>query len=158
MLYIGDVIGPSMGGLSPLTRTIGDYCRGELRAAVRGEYAIVDAADAARMALTCCETAEERTILTGHCTEAAALFEMLRLLTDREDVPLLRSPGWSRWTAWLSESMQRFHLEQPRPAIACPTLSGRIPNGWDAPSDFQLRPLRDTLAETVCWLRETGKI
>lgn len=158
LLYLGDIVGISSGEPSPMTRTIVDYCRGELHAAVRGEYAIVDAADAARLALACCETAGERTILAGHRTEAVALFEMLRLLTARTDVPPLRSPGWSRWTAWLSKAIQRLRLEQPRPAIACPTLSGRIPNGWDAPSDFQLRPLRDTLAETVGWLRETGQI
>jgi dihydroflavonol-4-reductase len=158
-------VGPGDRGLSPPTRLILDFCRGGLPAMMDCTLNLVDVRDVADGLFRVMERgAPGRRYLLGHAN--LTLASLLAALGELTGVPV------PRWTvpyamglavAWLSEfRADHFTGRPPKATLTGVRLARRIMHFDSSRSlaELGLRPrsIGESLADTVSWLRSTGRL
>jgi dihydroflavonol-4-reductase len=158
-------VGPGDRGLSPPTRLIRDFCRRALPAMMDCTLNLVDVRDVAHGLFMVMERgAPGRRYLLGHANlTLASLLALLGELTGvsvpRWNVPY--SVGLA--VACLSEfCADHFTGRPPKATLTGVRLARRIMHFDSSRSHAELglspRSIRESLADTVCWLRSTGQL
>jgi dihydroflavonol-4-reductase len=158
-------VGPGDRGVSPPTRLIRDFCRGALPARMDCTLNVIDVRDVAEGLIRAMERGEpgRRYLLGG---ENLTLVGVLGILSELTGVPV---PRWrvpypvGLAVAYASEFWaDRVTGRTPRATVTGVRLTRRTMH-FDASRSLDAlglrpRPARESLADCVSWLRETGQI
>jgi dihydroflavonol-4-reductase len=158
-------VGPGDRGPSPPTRLIRDFCRGELPARMDCTLNLIDVRDVAEGLVRTMERGEpgRRYLLGG---ENLTLVGLLAILSELTGVPV---PRWrvpypvGLAIALVSEAWaDHVSGRTPKATLTGVRLTRRTMH-FDASRSLQAlgltpRPARQSLADTVDWLRRTGQI
>jgi dihydroflavonol-4-reductase len=158
-------VGPGDRGLSPPTRLIRDFCRGALPAMMDCTLNLIDVRDVARGLFLVMERgAPGRRYLLGNANLTlanllAVLGELTGVSVPRWSVPYSFGLG----VAWLSEFIaDHFTGRPPKATLTGVRLAKRIMHFDSSRSLEELglmpRSIRESLADTVFWLRTTGQL
>ncbi len=156
-------LGLVIARLSPPTRLIVDFCRSRLPATMDCTLNLIDVRDVALGLVRVMERGKPgRRYLLGH--ENLALFDFLSLLAELTGVPVprFRVPyPIALGVAWLSE-FWADHVtgRSPRATVTGVRLARRTMHFDMAHSLAELglrpRPIRESLADALAWLRTAG--
>lgn len=158
-------VGPGDRGLSPPSRLIRDFCQGKLPARMDCTLNLIDVRDVAEGLIRAMERGEpgRRYLLGG---ENLTLVGLLGILSELTGVPV---PRWrvpypvGLGVAWLSEFWaDRVTGRTPKATVTGVRLTRRTMH-FDASRSLSAlglvpRPARQSLADAVGWLRETGQV
>jgi dihydroflavonol-4-reductase len=158
-------VGPGDRGLSPPTRLIRDFCRGNLPALMDCTLNLVDVRDVAAGLVCVLERGRpgERYLLGG---ENLTLASFLGMLSEHCEVPV---PRWrvpyvaGLAVAWISEFWSD-HVSglTPKATVTGVRLARRIMHFDASRTQAELglspRPIREAIADAVDWLRQEGQI
>jgi len=158
-------VGPGDRGLSPPSRLIRDFCLGKLPARMDCTLNVIDVRDVAEGLVRTMEngTPGRRYLLGG---ENLTLVGLLGILSELTGVPV---PRWrvpypvGLGVAWLSELWaDRVSGRTPKATVTGVRLTRRAMH-FDASASLAAlgltpRPARESLADAVRWLRDTGQI
>lgn len=158
-------VGPGDRGMSPPTRLIRDFCRGRLPATIDCTLNLIDVRDAARGLRLVMERGRPSVRYLLGC-ENLTLDQVLAELAKQTGVspPRWRVPYRAALAfAWLSEGWaDHITGRSPKATVTGVKLARRIMHFDTGPSLAEIglvpRPIADSLAESVAWLRETGAI
>jgi dihydroflavonol-4-reductase len=158
-------VGPGDRGLSPPSRLILDFCRGAVPAVMDCTLNLIDVRDVARGLSLVMERGEpgRRYLLGNENHTLAGLFGLLGELTGAA-VPRWRVPySVALVYAWLSELYADLVSGRaPQATVTGVRLGKRIMH-FDASRSLteiglRPRPIRESLADAVGWLREAGHL
>jgi dihydroflavonol-4-reductase len=158
-------VGPGDRGLSPPSRLIRDFCLGRLPARMDCTLNLIDVRDVAEGLVRTLERGVpgRRYLLGG---ENLTLVGLLGILSELTGVPV---PRWrvpypvGLAVAWLSEAWaDRVTGLTPKATVTGVRLTRRTMH-FDASRSLAAlglvpRPARQSLADAVAWLRQTGQI
>jgi hopanoid-associated sugar epimerase len=156
-------VGPGDRNLSPPSRLIVDFCRGALPGIMECNLNLIDVRDLARgLTLVMGNGRPGRRYILGHAN--LTLGELLGILSELTGapVPRLQVPfAVALSFAWLSELWaDRVSGRSPKATLTGVRLGRRImhfdTSSTDAELGFHVRPVRESLADAVAWLREVG--
>jgi dihydroflavonol-4-reductase len=158
-------VGPGDRGLSPPSRLIRDFCLGKLPARMDCTLNLIDVRDVAEGLVRTMERGEpgRRYLLGGENLTLVGLLGILSELTG-VPVPRWRVPyGVGLGVAYLSEFWADLVTGRPPKAtVTGVRLSRRIMHFDPSRSLDALglapRPVRQSLADAVAWLRKTGAV
>jgi len=164
VIHPSGITGPGDFGGGHITQLVIDYCKGALTSAVNGGYDFVDARDVAQGIVSCCEKggSGECYILSGQYLKVSELLNILHDITERREVKNILPLWFAKLTAPLSEIYYRI-LKQP------PLFTSYSIFTLNTNADFNrekalrelgytVRPVRETLEDTVKWLKEKGRL
>jgi dihydroflavonol-4-reductase len=158
-------VGPGDRGLSPPTRLIVDFCQGKLPALLDCTLNLIDVRDVATGLIRVMERGRTgRRYLLG--AENLTLAAFLAMLSEECDLPV---PRWrvpyaaGLAAAYISEFWSDHVTRQPPMAtVTGLRLTRRImhfdPSRSLQELDLRPRPVRESIADAVRWLRTSGKI
>jgi dihydroflavonol-4-reductase len=158
-------VGPGDRGLSPPTRLIRDFCRGHLPARMDCTLNLIDVRDVAEGLIRTMERGEpgRRYLLGG---ENLTLLGLLQVLSELTGAPV------PRWRVPYAVGLAFAHLSEcwadhvtgrtPKATVTGVRLTRRTMH-FDASRSvealgLQVRPIRQSLADAVSWLQDTGQI
>ena len=158
-------VGPGDRGVSPPTRLIRDFCLGRLPARMDCTLNLIDVRDVADGIVRAIERGEpgRRYLLGG---ENLTLLDLLQTLSDLSGVPV---PRWSvpypvgLVVAYVSEFWSdHVSGRMPKATVTGVRLTQRTMH-FDASRSLAAlgltpRPIRESLADAVAWLRASGKL
>jgi dihydroflavonol-4-reductase len=158
-------VGPGDRGLSPPTRLIRDFCRRGLPAMMDCTLNLIDVRDVAEGLIRTMERGQpgRRYLLGG---ENLTLAGLLSILSDLSGAPV---PRWrvpypvGLAAAYISELLaDHVTGKTPKATVTGVRLTRRTMH-FDASRSLDAlglrpRPIRESLADAVAWLRETGQI
>jgi len=158
-------VGPGDRGTSPPTRLIRDFCRGELPARMDCTLNLIDVRDVAEGLVLAMDRGRpgRRYLLGG---ENLTLLGLLGILSEQTGVPV---PRWRvPYPLGLAVALaSEFWSDRVTGRTPKATLTGvrltRRSMHFDASRslaelDLHPRPVRDSLADAVAWLRDAGQI
>lgn len=164
VVHPSGIIGPNDYGKGHLTQLILDYCSGSLKACVRGGYDFVDVRDVADGILNASEKAEsgECFILSGHYATIEEVLNILHEITGEKRIKTVL-PHW--FVKALAPLCELYYKARKKPPLftsySMYTLSANSAFSNEKAKEklgFDSRPLRETLWDTVGWLREQKRI
>jgi dihydroflavonol-4-reductase len=158
-------VGPGNRGLSPPTRLIRDFCAGKLPALMDCTLNLIDVRDVATGIIRVMERGRPgcRYLLGGENVTLAGLVGVLSELTGvpppRYKVPYVAGLA----VAYLSEFWaDHVSGKPPRATLTGVCLARRImhfdPSRSLAELELRPRPIRDSLVDSLAWLRQTGRL
>jgi dihydroflavonol-4-reductase len=158
-------VGPGDLNLSPPTRLVLDFCRGNLPAIMKCTLNLIDVRDVAHGLILVMRLGRpgRRYILGNQNLTLESVLEILSELSGMP-VPARRVPyALALSYAWLSELWaDRVTGVPPRATVTGVRLGRRIMHFDTAHTDrelaFEKRPIRASLAELIDWLRLRGLI
>ena len=159
VVYPSGLIGPGDYGHGHLTQLVRDYLAGRLVACVRGGYDFTDVRDVAAGVLLALEKASagEEYLLTGHYCQVKELLRQLHELTGKKEVRTVLPMWLAKMTAPLAEQYYRLRRQPPLyTAYSLYTLGTNALFSHEKAEKrlgYCSRPLRETLWDTVRWLR-----
>ena len=158
-------VGPGDRGLSPPTRLIVDFCNGVLPATIDCTLNVIDVRDVARGLSLVMERGQlGRRYILGHSN--LTLVGFLGLLAELSGVPV---PRWrvpyfmAIAFAWCSELVaDQVTGRAPKATVTGVRLAKRTMHFDSSRSlaelGLQPRPVRESLADALAWLRISGRI
>lgn len=154
-------VGPGDPGRTPPARMLLDLLNGEIPAYTEGWFDLIDVRDLARGELAAAERGEpgRRYVLGGRRIRMSRLLELLEEVTGLA-MPRVRIPyAVALATGYVGEFLADHVTHRRPPATVAGVRLTRAPPRYDPAEsrrrlDLSLRPLRETLEETVRWLRE----
>ena len=158
-------VGPGDRGVSPPTRLIRDFCRGALPARMDCTLNLIDVRDVAEGLIRAMERGEpgRRYLLGGENLNLVGLLEILSALTG-VPVPRWRVPYPIGLAVAYASEFWADHVtgKTPKATVTGVRLTRRTMH-FDASRSLEAlglhpRPARESLADAVAWLRETGQI
>lgn len=158
-------VGPGDRGLSPPSRLIRDFCRGKLPARMDCTLNLIDVRDVAEGLIRTMERGVpgRRYLLGGENLTLLGLLETLSELTGVA-VPRWRVPYALGLAVALASEFWADHVtgRTPKATVTGVRLTRRTmhfdPSRSLAALGIETRPIRQSLADTVTWLRENGQI
>lgn len=158
-------VGPGDRGLSPPTRLIRDFCRGELPARMDCSLNLIDVRDAAEGLIRILHHGRpgRRYLLGGENLTLADLLAKLSALSGAP-VPRWRVPYWvGLTTAYLSEFVADHLTGQPPKATVTGVRLTQRTMHFDASRSLAelgltLRPTDESLADAITWMVQQGQI
>lgn len=164
IVHPSGIIGPNDFGSSHLTQLIMDFANGRLTACVRGGYDFVDVRDVADGTINACFKGRkgECYILTNCYVEIKELLDIISDIRNAKGIKHILPMWLAKFTAPLSEIYYSI-LKQP------PLYTKYSLYTLDSNSNFsnekakkelgyKNRDLRETISDTIKWLKEEGKI
>jgi len=158
-------VGPGDRGLSPPTRLVRDFCLGRLPARMDCTLNLIDVRDVALgLARTMDRGVPGRRYLLGG--ENLSLLELLEALSELTGVPVPRNrvPYVVGLAVAYASELWADHVtgRPPRATVTGVRLTRRTmhfdPSRSLAELGLEPRPVRQSLADAVCWLRQTGQL
>lgn len=164
IVHPSGLVGPGDVGRGHLTALVQDYCRGHLLAAIEGGYDFVDVRDVACGIVAACDRGRrgEAYILSNRYFTVRELLSMLSEITGRRPVRVFLPVWFMRIMAPLAELYYRLRRQPPlftRYSIYTLRSNGSFSHAKaDRELGYTTRDMRDTLTDTVAWLKEAGRI
>lgn len=164
VVHPSGILGPGDHGRGHLTQMVVDYLRGTLTACVKGGYDFVDVRDVANGLLSCAEAgrAGECYILSGHYCTVQELLHILHELSGRKDIRTVLPLWFAKYTAPLSELYYKILRKPPLyTAYSMETLTTDADFSHEKAArelGYDVRPFRDTLEDTILWLKRIGRV
>ena len=158
------IIGPYDFGNSHLTQTILDFANGRLTACVKGGYDFVDVRDVANGVITACEKGRkgECYILSNDYIEVRDLLDIISEVQGRKKIKTVLPMWFAKLTAPLSETYYKIMKEPPlytKYSLYVLTSNGHFSNEKAKKElGYTTRDIKDTIKDTVKWLKESGRI
>lgn len=158
------ICGPYDKGRGHLTTLVIDYYNGRLVAGMEGGYDFVDVRDVAIGIISCCEKGVpgECYILSNKYYTVRELLDMLHEVTGKKRIKIILPYWFVRLTARLSENYYKILRQPPLyTAYSVYTLSTNASFSHQKASKalgYTTRDMKQTLADTVSWLKEEGRI
>ena len=158
-------VGPGDRGISPPTRLIRDFCRGALPAWMDCTLNLIDVRDVAQGLIRAMERGApgRRYLLGGENLTLLALLDILSTLTA-VPVPRWRVPYPVGLAVAYASEFWADHVSgtPPKATVTGVRLTRRTMH-FDAARSLDAlglcpRPARESLADAVAWLRESGQI
>jgi dihydroflavonol-4-reductase len=164
ILHPSGLLGPYDFGSSHLTQLILDFANGKLKACVRGGYDFVDVRDVAEGTIQACLSGQ-----AGGCyilsNRYVSIRDLLDLVSQARGTRAIRLvlPMWlAKGTAPLSELYYALLRQPPLyTAYSLYTLTSNSNFTWAKAGrelGYRPRPIRETVLDTVAWLRQAGRI
>lgn len=164
VVFPSGIIGPNSKGKSHTNQLVEDYAAGRLTAAVRGGYDFVDVRDVADGIVACTEkgVSGQGYILSGGYHSVKELLTLLHELTGRREIKTYLSIPFIVFLSPLCELYYRIRRQPPLfTSYSMYTLgsNSKFSNAKArAELGFAPRDIRETLGDTVKWLRGSGRI
>ena len=164
IIHPSGIVGPGDFGSGHITQLVIDYCKGRLTSAAGGGYDFVDVRDAADGILSCCENGKngECFILSGHYIKICDLLNLLHAVTGKKAIKRILPLWFVKFTAPLSELYYKI-LNQPPlfTSYSIFTLNTNAAFSREKAAKelgYTARPIKQTLADTVKWLKENNRL
>lgn len=164
VVHPSGILGPGDHGRGHLTQMVADYLNGTLTACVRGGYDFVDVRDVANGILSCVEKGKpgECYILSGRYSSVQDMLHILHELSGRKDIRTVLPLWFARFTAPLSEIYYKIRRQPPLyTAYSMETLTADADFSHEKATrelGYTVRPFRETLADSMEWLRRIGRV
>jgi len=164
IIHPSGLIGPEDFGRGHLTQLIIDYCKGGLTSGIDGGYDFVDVRDVTDGILSCCEHGENGAcyIMSGRYMKVYDLLNQLHEITGKKKIERMLPLWFVKLTAPLSELYYKILRQPPLfTTYSIYTLNVNAIFSYDkAKNDlnYTTRPIRQTLEDTVTWLKENSRI
>jgi dihydroflavonol-4-reductase len=164
VVHPSGMIGPYDYGAGHTTALLIDFCKRRLTSATIGGYDFVDVRDAARGILSCCERGApgECYILSNRFVSVRELLHTAHEVTGVREIKRFLPLWFVNLTAPLAEAYYKLRRQPPLfTAYSIYTLNSNSLFSHakaDAALGYTTRDLRETLADSVAWLRENGRI
>lgn len=158
------IIGPYDFGNSHLTQMILDFANGRLTACVKGGYDFVDVRDVANGVINACEKGRkgECYILSNDYIEVRDLLDIISEIQGRKKIKTVLPMWFAKLTAPLSETYYKIMKEPPlytKYSLYVLTSNGHFSNEKAKKElGYTTRDIKDTIKDTVEWLKESGRI
>ena len=158
-------VGPGDRNLSPPSKLVLDFCLGKLPMIMKCTLNLIDVRDVAHGLRLVMQKGEfgRRYILGNANLSLEGLLEILSELVG-VPVPRIKVPyGLALSFAWLSEMWaDQVSRRPPKATLTGVRLARRIMHFDSSRSSAELglavRPVRESLADLISWLRETGQL
>ena len=164
VIHPSGIVGPGDFGRGHITQLVIDYCKGGLTSGINGGYDFVDVRDVADGILSCCEYGRsgECYILSGQYFKVYELLNMLHEITGKKKIKRILPLWFVKLTAPLSEIYYKI-LKQPPlfTSYSIYTLNTNANFGCDKAAKelgYAARPMRNTLADTIQWLKDNNRM
>ena len=164
IVHPSGICGPNDWGRGHLTQLAIDYCKGRLPAGIEGGYDFVDVRDVARAIVACCEKGQrgECYILSNRYVTVREMLELFHEVTGLRRVRLYVPIWLAKAFAPLCELYYRLARRTPLyTSYSLTTLTGNA-NFSHAKADralgYTVRPFRETVADTIAWLKKAKRI
>lgn len=164
VVHPSGISGPGDPGRGHITQLVIDYCNGSLSAGVDGGYDFVDVRDVAAGIVSCCERGRkgECYILSNRYFTVADLFEIFHEVTGKRRIRTFLPLWFAKGTAGVAEAWYKMKKQPPLyTAYSLYTLSSNAEFSHEKASrelGYTTRPFRQTIEDTVRWLRAEGRI
>ncbi|MCL2880205.1 MAG: NAD-dependent epimerase/dehydratase family protein [Treponema sp.] len=164
IIHPSGITGPGDFGRGHITQLVIDYYRGGLSSGINGGYDFVDVRDVAQGIVSCCDNGKcgESYILSGHYFKVGELLDMLHEITGKRKIKRLLPEWFVRMTVPLAELYYRILRQPPLfTAYSIFVLNTNANFSHEKASrelEYTVRPMRQTLEDTVQWLGEHGRI
>lgn len=158
------IIGPYDNFSGHMTALIIDYFRGRLFAGIRGGYDFVDVRDVAEGIISACRHGRkgECYILSNRFFTVKEILDTLCELTGKRNIRLYLPVWFVRLTAHISEYyykiLKRPPLFTPYSIYTLTSNSAFSHQKADSELGYSTREMKQTLADTLNWLHENGRI
>ena len=163
VVHPSGIIGPYDAGHGHLTQLILDYVDGRLSACVSGGYDFVDVRDVARCIVECAQKGGkgECYICSNQYLTVPRLMQYLHEITGLKKVRVVLPMFLAKLTAPLAEFYYKLHRQPPLfTSYSLYTLTSNS-NFSHVKADRELGaerlPVRQTLEDTVNWLKTNGR-
>ena len=164
VVHPSGILGPYDLGRGHLTQMVVDYLKGHLTACIKGGYDFVDVRDVAAGVLACCQLGQagECYILSNQFYEIIDVLNRLSQITGRKPLRTCLPLWFAQGSAPLAEAYYKI-LKQPPlyTSYSLYTLASKTHFSHEKATNelgYQTRPLEETLADTVAWLRQIGRV
>lgn len=164
IVHPSGIIGPGDYSNTHLTQLILDIAKGSLRAIVKGGYDFVDVRDVADGVISSCKKGKkgECYILSNRYVEVK---ELVDLISEQEHVKKIKTvlPMWiAKVTAPLSEIYYKLKKESPLyTSYSLYTLESNSNFSNKKAKEelgYKNRPMKETIKDTVKWLKDNNRI
>lgn len=164
VVHPSGITGPYDAGRGYLTTLIIHYCKRKLTSAIRGGFDFVDVRDVSKGVIACTEKGApgECYILSNKYFTIVELLEYLHDLTGQRRMKSILPLWFAMGTAPLSEIYYKLIKQPPLyTKYSIYTLSTNAVYSHEKASrvlGYTVRDMRDTLNDTVTWLKSKGKL
>ena len=164
VVHPSGLVGPGDYGSGHITQLVIDYYKGGLTSGIDGGYDFVDVRDVADGVISCCENGGSGNcyILSGHYLKVYELLHLLHEITGKKKINRILPLWFVKLTAPLSEIYYKILRQPPLfTAYSIYTLNTNANFNHEKASKelgYTIRPMKQTLADTVAWLKENGRI
>lgn len=154
------LVGPGDYLVGHTTQLVIDYLKGRLTAMINGSYDFVDVRDVTEAIINAVEQGRkgECYILSNRIIEVPELMKILSEVSGRKPVRTILPMWFANITAPLSELYYKIRKQPPLyTAYSLETLSGNAKFSHEKATrelGYQTRDFRETLRDTVTWLKE----
>lgn len=158
VVHPSGIIGPNDYGKTNMTMMIEDYMNGKLTSRVEGAYDFVDVRDVSLGILGALNQGDVGAcyILSGHHTELSHLFKLLKELSGKKRLIHVLPFWFAKLTIPLAELY--YKLKKQSPIYSKYSLYTLKTNAHFSHEkaiktfDYKIRPLKETLKDTITWL------
>lgn len=164
VVHPSGICGPFDMGRGHLTALVVDYYKGRLRAGIKGGYDFVDVRDVANGIISCCEKGKpgECYILSNRYFSVEEILELLHQLTGKRRIKTYLPHWFVKLTAPLAETYYRILRRPPLfTSYSIFTLTTNSLFSHEKASNllgYTTREMRQTLGDTVEWLKDQGRL
>lgn len=164
IVHPSGIIGPNDYGHGHITQMILDYLDGRLTTCVKGGYDFVDVRDIAAAVINAAENGKkgECYLLTGHYMSVRDVLNTLADISGKKKIKVMMPMWLAKLTAPLSEVWYRLRKQPPlftRYSLYTLGVNSNFDSGKAKTAlDFNPRPLKDTLRDTVAWLKDHDRL
>ena len=164
VVHPSGICGPYDYGRGHLTQLFIDYYRGRLTAGLAGGYDFVDVRDVAAGIIACCSKGRcgECYILSNRYFSIPELLDVFHTVSGRRRVRTILPMWFVRFTAPLAELYYKILRQPPLyTAYSIYTLTsnaGFSHKKADTELGYTVRPFKETVRDTMEWMKEQGRI
>ena len=163
VIHPSGIIGPGDTGKGHITQLVIDFYKGGLTSGIDGGYDFVDVRDVADGVLACCEKQDSGCyILSGQYHKVYELLDMLHEITGKKKIKRVLPLWFVKLTAPLSELYYKILRQPPLfTAYSIYTLNTNAHFSNEKAKKelgYTTRPIRQTLIDTVNWLKQAHRI
>ncbi|MCL2664553.1 MAG: dihydroflavonol 4-reductase, partial [Defluviitaleaceae bacterium] len=164
VVHPSGLVGPGDFGRGHITQLVIDYCRGGLTSGINGGYDFADVRDVADGIISCCENgvSGECYILSGKFYKVVELLDLLHEITGKKKIKRILPLWFVKLTAPLSELYYKILRQPPLfTAYSIYTLNTNANFSHEKAAKelgYSSRPVKQTLADTVVWLKDNRLI
>lgn len=164
VVHPSGIAGPFDYGRGHITALVIDYCKGRLTSGVKGGYDFVDVRDVADGIIACVEKGGrgECYILSNEYFSVRELLYLLHDITGKKEIKRLL-PLW--FLNVFASSAELYYKLLKRPPLFTPysiyTLNSNANFSHEKATTelgYTTRDMKETLTDTVCWLKENDQL
>lgn len=164
VVHPSGIIGPHDYGRGHITTMVIDYYKRRLTSGIDGGYDFVDVRDVASGIISACDNGRrgECYILSNKYYQVREILTMLHEITGKKEIKNFLPLWFVKATAPLAELYYKI-LKQPPlfTSYSIYTLNSNALFSHQKATDelgYSTRDMKETLTDTVCWLKKIGKI